>query len=173
MGERLLRPGIRTSERTAALVKDGGWMAQVFYDWLLTVVDDYGRYDARPAILRTTVFPLLLDLVREADVSRCLNACEAAGLVRLYTVEGRPYLELLDFRQRLRAKTSKWPAPDAGHCHDIVVTMPSDTETDTEHPPNPPLRGGVNGNGVRRKRETREEREDRKRREKFEAINRY
>jgi hypothetical protein len=133
MGERIIRPGIRTSDRTAKLVRDGGWMAQVFYDWMLTVVDDYGRYDARPAILRVEVFPLLLDKVREADVSRCLTECEKAGLVRLYAVGGKPYLELLDFRQRLRAKTSRWPAPPpAGSCHDIVVTMPTDTETDTE-----------------------------------------
>jgi hypothetical protein len=134
MGERIIRPGIRSSDRTAALIRSkGGWMAQVFYDWLLTAVDDYGRYDARPAILRTVVFPLLLDLVRETDVQRCLAACEKAGLIRLYVIEGKPLLELFDFRQRLRAKKSKWPAPTtARNCHDNVMTMPTETETETE-----------------------------------------
>lgn len=137
MGERILRPGIRTSDRTEALIrsKDGGWMAQVFYDWLLTVVDDYGRYDARPKILRTEVFPLLLDVVRDSDVERCLAACATAGLIRLYSVDAKPYLELLDFRQRLRAKHSKWPNPppssNDGHCHDNVQTMPTYTTTET------------------------------------------
>lgn len=121
-------------------------MAQVFYDWLLTVVDDYGRFDARPAILRAEVFPLLLDLVREADVQRCLDSCETAGLVRLYKHDGRPYLEVLDFRQRMRAAKSKYPAPEsAGHPPDIAMQMPdgrttmpsesdAETETETIHP---------------------------------------
>lgn len=133
MGERIFRPGIRTSERTANLVRSGGWMAQVFYDWLITLVDDFGRYDARPKILRVEIFPLLLDLVRESHVERCLAECEKASLIRLYAVDGKPYLELLDFRQRLRAAKSKFPAPtDAGKCRDNVMTMPTDTETDTD-----------------------------------------
>jgi hypothetical protein len=149
MGERILRPGIRTSEKTAALVRDYGWMAQVFFDWLLTLVDDYGRYDARPAVLRAELFPFLLELVREADASRCLEGLQAAGLIRLYAVDGNPYLEVLNFKQRMRANKSKWPSPaDAGHCPDNATTMPTDTETDTEtnkgrsrsrHPPPPDL----------------------------------
>lgn len=146
MGERIFRPGIRTSDRTAKLIRSGGWMAQVFYDWLITLVDDFGRYDARPSILRVEIFPLLLDKVRESDVERCLAECEKAGLIRLYAIKSKPYLELLDFRQRLRAMKSKFPAPtDAGKCHDNDVTMPSDTETDTDsetdtdtEPPKPP-----------------------------------
>ncbi len=83
--------------------------------------------------MRVAVFPLLIDLVREADVQRCVDGCVAAGLIRLYTVVGKPYLEVTKWQQRLRAKTSRWPAP-AGHCHDIDVTMPTETEahTDTE-----------------------------------------
>ncbi len=133
MGERLIRPCIRSSDRTAALIRSGGWMAQVFYDWLLTVVDDFGRYDARPSILRPVVFPLLLELVRESDVSRCLAECEKAGLIRLYSVEGKPFLEVQNFKQRLRASKSRWPEPSngtSGICHDIVMTMSTDTDTE-------------------------------------------
>lgn len=134
MGERILRPGIRKSDRTAALVRDGGWIAQVFYDWLLTAVDDFGRFDARPSILRVEIFPLLIDMVRETDVSRCLTACERAGLVRLYQAGGKPYLEVLNFNQRLRAQSSKWPSPpdDVPRPPDDVVTMPTDTSSETE-----------------------------------------
>jgi hypothetical protein len=140
MGERILRPGIRTSDRTAALVRDGGWMAQVFYDWLLTVVDDHGRFDGRPSILRVEVFPLLLDMVREADVQRCLAACEKAGLIRLWADDGKQFLELLNFRQRRRSRKSRWPDPPggpsgppqdvptvSGQCHDNAPTMPTVT----------------------------------------------
>lgn len=130
MGERIFRPGIRTSEKIAANIRDGGWMAGIFYDWLITLVDDYGRHDARPFVLRTQLFPALMDLVREADVSRCLQSCEASGLVRLYEVDGKPYLELLNFRQRIRADKSKWPGPPTpSGCHDIVTTMPTRADT--------------------------------------------
>lgn len=115
-------------------------MSGVMYVWLLTIVDDYGRYDARPAILKSELFPFLQDLVREADVQRSLENMSRSGLVRLYSHDGKPYLEIQKFRQRLRAKRSKWPAPqdacqshaNAGQCHDNVVTMPTDTDTETE-----------------------------------------
>ena len=148
MGERIIRPGIRTSEAVAENIRKGGWMSGVMYVWLLTIVDDYGRYDARPAILKSELFPFLQDLVREADVQRSLENMSRSGLVRLYSHDGKPYLEIQKFRQRLRAKRSKWPAPqdacqshaNAGQCHDNVVTMPSDTdtETDTEKERKPP-----------------------------------
>jgi hypothetical protein len=145
MGDRILRHGIRTSEKAAANVRDGGWLAQVFYDWLITAVDDYGRYDARPAILRAEVFPLLLDLVREADVSRCLKSCETAGLIRLYTHDGKPYLELLNFKQRMRAANSRFPDPPAivTHTHDNGMSKHTDTDTDTDTDTNPPYGGGA------------------------------
>ena len=147
MPERIIRPGIRSSDKVAENIRNGGWLAQVFYDWLLTVVDDFGRYDARPALLRSEVFPILQDMVREADVSRCLAACEKAGLIRLYAYDGKAYLEVTKWRQRLRAAKSKWPAPprvtvDVRHPHDIVVTMPTETETETETEPPTPARGG-------------------------------
>jgi hypothetical protein len=102
VGDRILRAGIRQSDRTAALIRGpGGWMAQVFFDWLLTVVDDYGRYDARPAILRGHVFPLLVDDVSGDDIRRCLDACAAPGveLIQVYEVDGKPYLSVREFRR--------------------------------------------------------------------------
>lgn len=133
MGERILRPGIRTSDKLAALIQDkaGGWFAAHMYTLLITVVDDYGRYDARPQILRSELFPLLLDTVREANVQRAIEALERARLIRRYESEQKPYLEITKWKQRLRAKKSRFPAP-AGQCHDNVVTMPTDTETETE-----------------------------------------
>jgi hypothetical protein len=75
----------------------------------MSVVDDYGRFDARPAILRTACYPLQIDRIREADISRSLSEVKRAGLIALYEVNGKPFLEMLDFRQQVRAKESKWP----------------------------------------------------------------
>lgn len=106
---RVLREGIITSERVNALSDT----EEVFYRRLMSIVDDYGRHDARVSILRAALYPLRLDQVSEADVSAYLDACSRQCLVRLYKADGKPYLELLDFRQHVRAKDSKCPAPDS------------------------------------------------------------
>jgi hypothetical protein len=108
MPNRILREGILTSERIAGL----GWPAEVFYRRLMSVVDDFGRYWAKPELLRAGCYPLHLDRVGNSDIGKWLDACRKAALVRTYTVAGKEYLELLDFRQQVRAKESKYPAPD-------------------------------------------------------------
>lgn len=47
MPNRILREGILTSPNVARL----GWAEEVFYRRLMSVVDDFGRYYARPALL--------------------------------------------------------------------------------------------------------------------------
>ncbi|MCW1885496.1 hypothetical protein OKA04_12220 [Luteolibacter flavescens] len=84
---------------------------EVFYRRLMSVVDDFGRFDARPAILRSSLYPLRIERVREADIVRSLASCQEAGLIRLYNVDGKGYLTILDFRQQVRAKNSKYPDP--------------------------------------------------------------
>ena len=143
MPERILRPEILTSERINQL----DWEQEVFYRRLMSVVDDYGRFDARPSILRAALYPLAIERVREANVQRSLRGCVAAGLVRLYSSSGKAFLEVADFRQRMRAASSKYPPPpendtpphaDAGGCMRMPadargrVTMPSEAEAETE-----------------------------------------
>lgn len=122
MPNRIIRDGLLTSERFDAL----NWREQCFFTRLLLVVDDYGRYDARGKVLRSILFPLSLDKVSQSDVESCLKSLEAAGLVRLYEVAGKPYLEVLNFRQRVRAKVSKYPSPNGeendGHMSDMRLT---------------------------------------------------
>ena len=112
MPNRIIREGIITSEAVNSL----SWEAETFYRRLLSVVDDFGRFDARPSVLRSALYPLKLDSMREDSVQRCLKSCEAARLVVLYSVEGKEYLEVTNFRQQVRSKKSKYPAPDA-HMH--------------------------------------------------------
>lgn len=109
MPSRILREGILTSDRVNALTPS----AEVFYRRLMSVVDDYGRFDGRPGLLRVSCFPLRVDTVREADISRWIAECVKAGLIALYAVDGKRYLEIQDFKQQVRAK-SKYPPPDDG-----------------------------------------------------------
>lgn len=108
MPDRIVRAGILTSDSVNAL----SWPAEVLYRRLHSVVDDYGRYDGRSSMLRAHLYPLKIDKVSEADVGKWLTECVTAGLVSLYRVAGRPYVEVLKFGARVRAETSKWPSPD-------------------------------------------------------------
>jgi hypothetical protein len=108
MPNRILREAILDSEAVNRL----SCPAEVFYRRLMSVVDDFGRYDARPAVLRSRLYPLQLDRVREADISRWIAECEKAGLIALYAAGGKPYL-LYHKLGEPRARASKYPDPPA------------------------------------------------------------
>ena len=104
-GSRMIRKGFVDSDRVSGL---DSWFTECFFHRLLLVADDYGFYDARPAYLRAQLFSTKLDKVREADVSRALLECERAGLVRLYEVDSKRYLEILRYGQRCDRTKPKW-----------------------------------------------------------------
>lgn len=82
-------------------------LAEVFFRRLWNKADDFGRYDARPLILKAELFPLRE--TRLPDISRCLQECEAAGLLVSYKAEGGTFLQISNFNQRVRAAKSKYP----------------------------------------------------------------
>jgi hypothetical protein len=106
MPNRIIRESILDSDAVNSLTPEG----EVFYRRLMSVVDDYGRFDARIAVLRSRLYPLQLEKVREASVERCLAECEAARLVRLYVAGDKQYLTFLKLGAP-RSKESRWPAP--------------------------------------------------------------
>jgi hypothetical protein len=108
---RIIREGILSSERVCSL----GWPEEVFYRRLMSIVDDYGRFEASLTLLRAKCYPLQVDRVREADIARWLTACQKAGLIVLYqgVIGGRIkyFLSMTDFKQQERSE-SKYPQPD-------------------------------------------------------------
>ncbi len=110
MPNRILREGILDSEAVNAL----SFPAEVFYRRLMNVVDDFGRFDGRPSVLRSRLYPLKVDLVREADIPRWIAECEKAGLIVLYAVAGRQYI-LFHKLGSPRANKSKYPDPEMGN----------------------------------------------------------
>lgn len=123
MPTRILRDGILTSERVNLL----DWEAEVFYRRLLSVGDDFGLFDARPAILRPSLYPLKLDQMRETNIQRCLNDCSAAGLVRLYEVKGKQYGVIVNYGQRIR-KESKPRYPVTPEVAELFSDFPQFVE---------------------------------------------
>jgi hypothetical protein len=108
MPTRLIREGILDSDAVNSL----SWPAEVFYRRLMSVVDDFGRFDGRIPVLKSRLYPLQLERVRDADIPRWIAECEKAGLIRVYTNAGKPYI-LFNKLGEPRAKESKYPAPPA------------------------------------------------------------
>ena len=111
MPTRLLRDGILTSDRVNQLDD----AAEVFYRRLHSIVDDFGCCDARPAILRTALYPLKIANKSEDEIITYVCACMRAGLVDVYTCKGKPYLQVRDFRQQQRSKP-KCPLTSEADC---------------------------------------------------------
>lgn len=143
MPDRILRAGIISSEKINKL----SWASEVFYRRLMSVSDDYGRYEFNPKLLRSQLYPLKVDRVSVPDIVKWATECVAAGLIRLYTVANKEYFEIIDFNQRLRSMKSKYPEPltenltKCGHPHDNdvrphdnVFGNESETETETIYP---------------------------------------
>lgn len=150
MPHRILREGILTSDAVDRLTPP----AEVFYRRLMSVVDDFGRFDGRPSILRAACFPLRIDKVREADISRWIHELETAGLIALYAVDGKAFV-LFHKAGTPRAKNSKYPDPpgtcaqtcaDENGCAHVRPYSNADSGS-YSNPPTPRKRGGKGGGG--------------------------
>jgi len=81
-----------------------------FFTRLIMKVDDFGRFSANIKLLKSQLFPLKSD-IRETDISRWLTACDKSGLIALYNVANKEYLQIENFKQTLRQKKEKYPPP--------------------------------------------------------------
>ena len=108
MANRILKQSICSSESIDGL----DWFEEVFFYRLIVNVDDYGVLDARPKILKSALFPLRD--VKLAQIEKVVKRLAEAGLIHLYTVEGKPYLSLPTWtdHQRVRTSKHKYPTPD-------------------------------------------------------------
>lgn len=110
MPNRIIKETICTSEEIDGLSDS----EECFFYRLMVNCDDFGRMDARPAIIKSKCYPL-----KSIDIKRLLEMVanlQASGLIGLYEVEGRHYLHLISWEkhQQIRAKRSKYPSPEEG-----------------------------------------------------------
>lgn len=142
MPNRLIKESIRTSDKVNQM-SDFQFRLWVH---LITYVDDYGRGDARPAIIRGNCFPLRERLTNK-DIEAALNTLAGIGCVSLYEVDGKPYLYFPNWgsHQQIRNKKSKYPAPPDGmqkldsNCNQLPSNAPviqSNTNTNPNMNPN-------------------------------------
>lgn len=130
MPTRYLKPGIRDSGRIEGL-SDCPDAECLFYRLLVTV-DDFGRFDARPLVIKANCFPLRI----RADADKCiqwLKALESVGLIQVYTVDNKEYLQITNWDNKPRAAESKFPDPptDVYKCPQMLPVTVTVTGTKT------------------------------------------
>ena len=108
MPNRILKESICTSENIDQL---SAFQETVFYR-LIVNCDDYGRMDARPKLLASLLFPL--KEIRASQIEDALRKLTSAELVTLYTVGGKPFLQMNTWNrhQRVRDSKEKYPGPE-------------------------------------------------------------
>lgn len=102
---RSVHPGLFTDEAFVALSP----LARLLVIGIWTECDDQGAFEWKPVTLKMRLLP-----VDNADVSALLAECEAANVVRRYTVGNREYGVVRNFRkyQRPKKPNSVHPIPD-------------------------------------------------------------
>lgn len=145
MPNRIIKESVCGSETVDAL----SWFEEVFFYRLIVNCDDYGRMDARPAILRSRLFPL--KSVTDKQVVSALQSLRSVGIVDLYEVDGRPFLQIRTWErhQIIRAKKSRFPSPADGvkssesicnQMHADVSVIQSESEYNNTHTIHAPAR---------------------------------
>lgn len=103
MPTRYLKAGIRDSE----LIDSLSPLAETFYYRLIVTVDDFGRFDARPAMIKAQCFPIK-ESVTVKTCSDMLRELANSGLIDIYEVEGKSVLQVCKWDNVPRAKESKY-----------------------------------------------------------------
>src|SRR3990167_7127290 len=104
MPTRYLKPGVRDSD----LIDKLSPLAETLFYRLIVTVDDYGRYDARPSMIKAQCFPIK----ESVTIKRCqelLTELIDSGLVSVYLSDGKPVLQMKKWDNVPRSKVSKYP----------------------------------------------------------------
>lgn len=124
MPNRILKDSICTSPNIDVLSRE----AEVFFYRLMVQCDDFGRMDARPAILRAKCYPLQVDAVSQDDIRRWFAELVRADLIIPYHADGGDYLQMRTWEkhQQVRAKRSKYPdmKSDDSKCDQMIAYVP-------------------------------------------------
>jgi hypothetical protein len=136
MPTRYLKPGIRDSESIDKLSP----LAETLFYRLLVTVDDFGRFDARPAMIKANCYPIKESIT----INKCkdlLIELKDSGLILIYQTESKTTLQMCKWDNIPRAKESKYPSMDdtciqlhtsAKHPYTDVPLTVTETKTETK-----------------------------------------
>ena len=125
MPTRILRDGILTSIPVNNLSPE----AEILYRRLFSVADDYGRFFGHEAIIRANCYPLQLENYPESKIVELLKEIRTQGLLVLFEIDGKKYIEISNFKQRTRSD-SKFPAPPPQDSGEAAAKPPQNSAVD-------------------------------------------
>jgi hypothetical protein len=111
MPNRILKESICTSEDIDGL----SWFEESMFYRLITACDDFGRMDARPAVLKARLFPLKEGVTKNM-VEKAIQSMERIGMLKTYMIDGHRFLKIVSWSKHQRMRTSKEKYP--GLCDD-------------------------------------------------------
>ncbi len=94
MRARSIKPGLYKDEDLATLPMEARWLFPAL--WMLS--DCLGRLEDRPKMIKAEAFPYD-DNVGVAMVHRLLGLLHDAGFIRRYEVDGRGYIQVVNFEK--------------------------------------------------------------------------
>ena len=101
--------------------------------------DDYGSFYSNPKLIRAALFPL--KEYKDSSILKWVNECIEAGIIFTYTADGKEYLRIVNFGQRLRNMRNTFPQPDNNaqqsaasrrECRPETETKRNETESETK-----------------------------------------
>ena len=110
--------------------------AEVFFTRLIMKADDYGSYHANPKLIKAALFPLKDYTSKQIEI--WLKELISSNIVFKYQVEGKDYIRIDNFGQRLRNMRNTFPQPDANplttrsELRPETETKRNETESETE-----------------------------------------
>lgn len=94
--------------------------AEVFFTRLIMKADDFGSYYANPKLLKAALFPLKEEVTYK-KIGVWVFECIEAGLIFPYEADGREYIRIVEFGQRLQNMRNAHPHPPKATSPEITV----------------------------------------------------
>ena len=122
MPNRIIKDAILVSANIDQLTAD----EERFFFRLLLISDDYGRFDARPPVIRGRAYPLKPEVTDQHVLSWIAKLVEV-DILHAYEVKGARFIGFSNWHtyQNVRAGKSKYPSPEGAqllHSEDFVGT---------------------------------------------------
>ena len=111
------------------------WEAQSLYVRLITLVDDYGRFEAHPVLLKSLAFPFNPEIICEQMLSWCVEL-QAKDLAVFYEKDGKQYVQLSRWQEKARSH-SKFPQFDASTCKQMLASVSKCSAPSSSPSPSP------------------------------------
>lgn len=108
MPNRNLKEVINSSRRLSRV----SFLAALLFDRLISIVDDFGLFEAEPDAVKSRAFPLRVDVDFET-VDTALLELDAVGVIKLYLSDGQRYGCMVDHQMHnpRRSNNPRHPLP--------------------------------------------------------------